>query len=1064
MVLLRRAPAPVDERVTLGPAQQAAVDGRAQVVRVLGGPGTGKTTLAVELVADAVSRGARADSCLLLAATRTAAGRLRQRVTARVGGTSTEPLARTWQAFGFGVLRAEAALRGDPPPRLLNGPEQDVVLRDLLAGHASGDAPGPGWPESVQAALATRGFRNELRDLLMRAVEHGLGPEDLEHLGTEHGRPEWRAAARVLREYDEVTALGRHGAYDPAWILTAAADSLEDDPGALTRLHERLSLVVVDDAQEMTSAAARLLRVVARGGPRIVLLGDPDAAVQTFRGADPRFLADGWQSLGSSGDPESIVLDTSYRLTPELLGVAGRVASRIGALGGGQQRSMTAAGALSIGRAAETGARSMGSALVQVALLRSAAQEAAHIAALLRRAHLVDGLPWSDMAVIVRGSGRATAMRRMLAQAGVPMASGSAETPVRDESAVRPLLALLEESVAIARSRDHAVDPTRAADLLVSPLGGSDTVGLRRLRRVLRQDELAGGGARSSDDLLAELVTEPVRAKGLGTVGRAAARVAAALSAGVGAARLGDDGRWAPGVTAESVLWAIWQGAGVAESWRRLALAGGPAGERADRDLDAVLALFDAAGAFVDRLPTAGPDTFLEHVLGQDVPGDTLLVGGQGGARVELLTPQTAAGREWPLVVVAGVQEGVWPDLRLRGSLLGSEDLVDVVAQRPTGFRAAQAAVRYDETRLFHVAVTRAADRLVVTAVGNEDEQPSVYLDLVDPPASTRLADEVRPHTEVARAMSLPGLVGELRREVVSPDPHLAEPALALLAVAARAGVRGADPSTWWALREVSTDRPRRRPDQPVHVSPSKVTYFSECGLRWFLTAVGGEGVQLGAASVGTFVHDIVGELPAAPVERLHAEVDARWGRLGLRPGWVTDRTRQEAHDMIDRFDAYRRSAERDWTAVGVETDFSVEVGRAVLAGRVDRLERDGKGRLRVIDLKTGTSKPTAEELARHGQLGAYQVAIEEGGFEELGGSSAGAALVFIGKGGLANLQPAVKAQPPLADGDDPLWARTLLEETAEGMGAASFVAAQGNCRTCPVRSSCPVQPEGEAI
>ncbi len=392
------------------------------------------------------------------------------------------------------------------------------------------------------------------------------------------------------------------------------------------------------------------------------------------------------------------------------------------------------------------------------------------------------------------------------------------------------------------------------------------------------------------------------------------------------------------------MLWAIWQGAGVAEGWRRQALAGGSSGERADRDLDAVLALFDAAGAFVDRLPTAGPDSFLEHVQGQDVPGDTLLVGGQSGGRVALLTPQTAAGREWRIVVVAGVQEGVWPDLRLRGSVLGSEDLVDVVAQRPSGFRAAQAAVRYDETRLFLVAVTRATERLLVTAVGNEDEQPSVYLDLVDPPATTRLADEVRPHSEVARTMTLPGLVGELRREAVSVDPGVAEPALGLLAAAAREGVRGADPSSWWALRPVTSDRPVRRPDEPVPVSPSKVTYFAECGLRWFLTSVGGEGVSLGAASVGTFVHDIVAELPDAPLEELRHEVDARWGRLGLRPGWVTERTRSEAHDMVARFAAYRDGAERDWQRVGIEEPLPRhrrEGGRR-RAGRPHRARRRG--------------------------------------------------------------------------------------------------------------------------
>ena len=86
------------------PSQQAVLDSTAPVLRVLGAPGTGKTTLAVEVVAQAVrTPGVRADACLLLTASRSAAAELRQQVTARLGGTSTESLARTWQAFGFGM-------------------------------------------------------------------------------------------------------------------------------------------------------------------------------------------------------------------------------------------------------------------------------------------------------------------------------------------------------------------------------------------------------------------------------------------------------------------------------------------------------------------------------------------------------------------------------------------------------------------------------------------------------------------------------------------------------------------------------------------------------------------------------------------------------------------------------------------------------------------------------------------------------------------------------------------------------------------------------------------------
>lgn len=1055
MVILRRAAAPAAPSLRFDDSQRAVLESSAHVLRVLGGPGTGKTTLAVELVARHVAAGERADRCLVLTASRSAAAAVRDRVTARLEGTSTQSLARTWQAFGFALLRSEAALRGDPPPRLLNGPEQDVVLRDLLAGHAAGDAPGPEWPESVREALGTRGFRNELRDLLMRAVEHGLGPDDLLALGKEQDRPEWVAAAQVLREYDQVTAFSRHDAYDPAWVLTAAADLLEEDPLALDRLRDAVSLVVVDDAQEMTSAAARLLQVVAAAGPRIIALGDPDAAVQTFRGADPRWLADGWTALGRAAEQDSHVLDLSHRVPSAVREATERVVRRIGAVGGGAQRGWHPA-------------RRGG--VVEVALLRSASQEAAHVASVLRRAHLVEAVPWDEMAVIVRGSGRAALLRRLLTAAAVPLATATTETPVRDEVAVQPLLAVLRESLAHARAqhrgRSHAIDATVAVDLVTSRIGGADPVALRHLRRVLRREELEGGGGRSSDELLAELLLEPARAAGLGVAATPAARVAAAIDAGARVARISDTGRWERGVTAEAVLWAIWSATGCAEPWRRAALAGGPAGARADRDLDAVLGLFDAAAAFVDRLPQAGPDAFLDHIEGQDVPGDTLLARAQGGPAVQLLTPQTAAGREWRIVVVAGVQEGVWPDLRLRGSVLGSEDLVDVVSGRPRSFRAAQAAVRYDETRLLHVAMTRTTERLLVTAVGNEDEQPSVYLDLVDPPATDGLEAELRGHTDSPRPMTLSGLVGELRREVASPEPSIARPAAALLAQAARAGVAGADPTTWWALRELTDDRPVRDEDDPVRVSPSKVERFHQCGLSWFLTAVGGSGPARGAQLIGTLVHDIVAEHAEADHAALDSELDRRWGRLGLPPGWLADRARQEAHDMVARFVAYRAEAARGgWQAVGVEADFRVRVGRADLKGRVDRIERDDRERLRIVDLKTGSTKPTAAEIVEHGQLGAYQAAVEAGGFAELGTTSGGAALVQLGKAGRTGLRPAVQEQASLSESNDPTWARRLVDDTAAGMGAATFRAVQGSwCQICPVKASCPVQPEGEAL
>jgi hypothetical protein len=90
----------------------------------------------------------------------------------------------------------------------------------------------------------------------------------------------------------------------------------------------------------------------------------------------------------------------------------------------------------------------------------------------------------------------------------------------------------------------------------------------------------------------------------------------------------------------------MWSASGLAQAWRDAALGGGPGGARADRDLDAVLGLFDAAARFVDRLPGASTAEFLDHVLGQDVAGDTLVARAPAGEAVALVTPAASAGRE----------------------------------------------------------------------------------------------------------------------------------------------------------------------------------------------------------------------------------------------------------------------------------------------------------------------------------------------------------------------------------------------------------------------------------
>jgi superfamily I DNA/RNA helicase/RecB family exonuclease len=1069
--------------------QRTAIDHRGGVLRVLGAPRTGKTETAVGIVVDRIRRGeVTTDQVLVLAPTRQAAAALRRRIMTELGGTATAPVARTVASLGFGILRMRAALAGEPAPRLLNGPEQDIVIRDLLAGHAAGDVPGPSWPERVLGALSTRAFRAEVRDLLMRAVENSLGAADLLELADRHDVPEWRAAAYLLEEYDRVTALASPGAYDPAWIVSAAAEALGVDDALAASLRAGLRLVVVDDAQELTPGSARLvatLSALPSAHPLdLVLLGDPDAGVQSFRGADPAILAGGsdapldWTTLSRTGASETVRLRTAYR-PAGLLAAGHRVAAAIGSVGEVAHRAVEPAD-----RRAE--------GAVETHLLRTPSAEAAYVAARVRDAVLLENRRWEDIAVIVRGSRRSDAIRRALARADVPVAADVAEVPVRDEPAVRPLLQLLRAVLLAARGDEHGgLTPEVAVDLLGSRVGGTDAVQLRRLRRALRRIELASGGARPSDDLLVEAIRHPLVLQEVGPEATGARRVSAAYAAGLRVvAGVDDAGLPLPreGVLVEDVLWAMWSALGLARRWRETALAGGAAGARADRDLDAVLALLDAATRFSDRLVHADPGAFLEHVEEQELPGDTLAVRSPSGDSVAVLTPAGAAGRAWPLVIVAGVQDGVWPDTRLRGLLLRSTELVDRLRGRDWSWPSAATAVRHDETRLFHVAVTRATERLIVTAVRDETEQPSPYLDLVDDSGSMH----ERELTEVTRPTTSRELVAWLRRRLAESPTAEPDPAVvAGLARLAGAGVPGAAPEHWWALRETTSARALLADDAPVEVSPSRIQAFADCPLRWLLTSRGGDGPPVGSSALGTLIHDIARDLGDAPLERLVAEVDARWGHLGLPPGWVSDRSRALAHEMVGRLASYTERARAEgWACVGAEVSMRAAVDRAVLRGQVDRIEADALGRVRIIDYKTGSTATRKDDLPRHAQLGAYQVALDAGAFDEhlaaagVGGAqglsagseehgaaqenrsrSAGAALLQLGKAA-GRRGTGLEEQPPIQDDPEPRWAHALIEATAEGMSAATFAARpeEQRCQRCPVRRTCPAQPEGAAL
>jgi superfamily I DNA/RNA helicase/RecB family exonuclease len=1139
--LLVRPPRVVEAEPEWEPAARRVLEHDAGPLRVVGGPGTGKTTLLVAAAARWIRTGAEPGRVLLLVGSRRAAGELRARLTRLVHGdggvrTTREPLVRTVHSYAFGVLRLHAARNGDPPPRLLASAEQDAVVRDLLDGELhgwpGGTVPGSGWPERLRPAIGVPGFAAELRELLLRAAERGLGPDELQALGERHDVPEWVAAGRFFRTYEQVVllrgAVGRGApqvtapALDAAELVGAALDALASDPELLTAERARVRHLLVDDAQDLDPQQMELVRVLGRRARTVVLAGDPDQAVLGFRGADPSGL--------DAVDAPLVVLGVDRRARPVIRAAAARLAARLPGAGPGRMR---------VGprdRADDTADDPPDEAdgQVHVRVFGSAAQEAAWIADGLRRAHLQHGVPWPQMAVLSRSARRSLpVLRRALLAAGVPIAVPPDGLPLARQPAVVPLLMVLRYAV-----RPDDLDADAATALLTSPLGSADPLRLRRLRRGLLRLHAAGAQAR-----------EPAEAdavRGSGEEGPGPARPAPAPVAGTALAvtavddeRIGSDpllvdalraaARGQPdplaalppfetaplrrvgallhvagtaireGAGAEQVLWRIWQATNLEQRWVEIAAVGGPVGAAADRDLDAVLALFDSAARHADRLPGADVSAFVEYLADQQLPADTLAARAPDADAVALLTAHAARGREWRVVAVPGVQEGTWPDLRLRGSLLGNERLVDLVAgvAEPAAAVSRIAPLLAEERRLFYVACTRAQETLLVSAVQADStsltggEQPSRFLDELDPASDDGRDRADRPVHRPGRALVLAELVGELRRAVCGPDepgegPEGRAPrdsrrrrAAVQLARLARAGVPGAAPDDWYGLAPLSTEAPLRAPGEVVPVSPSDVEKILRCPLRWMFERHGGAEVGALSAVTGTLVHALV-QAGAAGADgaELEGALHTAWQRLDLGAPWFGRRELARVRAMLAAFDGWvHRSRADGLRLVAVEHPVQLdlpdpddtEVGiRPVLRlrGRVDRLEVDAAGRPVVVDVKTGRTAATARAAAEHAQLAVYQLAAALGAFTELVGAVAdpgGARLVYLADRS-ASGEAKVPEQPPLDAAEVERW-RQLVRACAEETAGARFHARVGpDCDRCPVRASCPVNESGRSV
>ena len=498
-----------------------------------GTPGTGKTHHLTERALRSLADGNDPARLLILAPTRTAATRMRDTIAASSDRSLSVAPTRAWAAYAFDLLK-RAQTRGllsgvEGNLKLLSGPEQDVIIGELLANHAEGIAPGPAWPDVLRDALATRGSRHEIRDFSDRMAAYDLTAADVHALATEHNQPAWHALAQLHTEYRAVRALRAKNAYDPAVLINDACRLLLRAPEFLAEE------VAPADAAHLTETHPDLFAE----GLQVVMTYSDEAVVQGFRGARPDLVTTLQASFPSM---RTRTLTTSYRLPALMMPLVADIRRRLprytrfvpltaeqeGARNGAQEgvkngapatfgriNTTPADEALTWGAADEPllhlGAdgkildpahyRTAPAGVYKYAL-SSSQDEANLIAQMLLEERIYGNHPYRESAIIVRSSADVARIRRVLSSNGIPSRTSAALVPVRDEPAVRPFLDALSLLVYARKRGEKALNPAvhmpaggSAKGAEAGERGGFETLSATEAEELMR---------RSLDDVIAE--------------------------------------------------------------------------------------------------------------------------------------------------------------------------------------------------------------------------------------------------------------------------------------------------------------------------------------------------------------------------------------------------------------------------------------------------------------------------------------------------------------------------------------------------------------------------------
>lgn len=1075
-ITLNRQIAQIPADIALDADQMRVVALHSGAMRVLAGPGCGKTTTLVAAMAARLSpdnpNPLTSDQVLGLTFARKSALDWRSSVSAKISGAA--PMVTTFHSFAYALLRGQSALAGQEF-RLLAGAEQQVLIRELLAdsindGQLSLSA-------QISAAADTKGLAEQVRGLISRARSFGLDSNDLQAMAKHDDHPLWATFAPFMDDY--LDNLDAQGLLDYSELILRATLALKSDDRLRKSIHQQYRAIFVDEYQDVDPGQIALLKALLGPDCSLIVVGDIDQAIYGFRGADEAALGrfvDDFAPLFSA-PIETVVLGTTRRFGQEIRNAATAVLRHSKVFGFTAEQIAIHRNPVCDQNIANQ---------VELSTFDSAGSQGAHIADALARAYANDGLSWDDMAIIVRSSSSVAPLVRALTLAGIPTEVASDEIPLALDPALYPLLLPLRIT-----EDPNKLDAAAASDLLTGPLCQLDLVELRTLARLVREHARETNSiVPTSDEALRRIVAEGLDLKICQDIPELAARVNSLV------ALLADlQVRAQKNSTPHELLWAIWSESNWSKTLEQKALAGS---QSAHRDLDAIVALFALAARFVSRGRAKDLTNFLADVDAQEIPIEPIAQANTRGKVVRILTAHRAKGLQWPLVVIADMQEQLWPDLRLRGTLLSPELIGKESARTPETHRERLAA----ERKLAYVAITRAQRRLLITSVDstarNGEEQysrfmreiaialnPDIDLDKFGQPIIAHTAGRPK------QGLSADALVAYLRTQLTDPAvtqgiKHQAAAALAKLRAAKSPTglplVPLADPKTWWATNSQTPDALESKSE--ISLSASSLATIEACPAKWFLESQASAAKPSSEAMIfGNVLHRLADAISRNEIEKsaeaLHSYLEKIWPSLHFEAGWYSQ----------SELDAAKLGATRlvNWLNslnATLATEVEVKYRLATTIKDVDDQVVDilikvngfldaiaiSDDTASVYDLKTSTTSVGKPELIKHAQLGLYLHLIEVGDFGDLEvprvAREAALVQLRLAAGTKSPNEPKVQSLVPDEIAQQPeLDIEKRLIAAAEIIHSDQFVARAGkHCDMCSLQSLCPVKSEGKRV